>query len=296
MSITLKCDSTQAQKKLDRINKGIATTMPQVGRFSGKVMAFRMGEYTLPTSKNNDWPVEKLMSRIEDDIENAYPSKADRDWEYPAFDLLKQYKGEEIARKFWAAYKGETMVSGKGDGENPMLEADMIFKRANIPKQINQKSQQLLKKSKFGYKGSVYRLIKQPYPVAMVQQDRRDNFIARQKKRAGLAKSAWWQSATALGGTNNYNRSQNEEGKFVWPKEAAKVQAGQGNNGIGEGSIINAGSKVITTIRSNLRYATEALPMHLREIALRLAGVAIKKNFDLRFRNGFRKGTWKEAA
>ncbi len=296
MSITLACDSTRAQKKLDQINKGIGTVMPQLGKFSGKIMAFRMGEYTLPTSKNNDWPVANLMSRIEGDIENAYPSKADRDWEYPAFDLLKQYKGEDTASKFWAAYKGETMVSGKGDGENPLLEADLIFERAKIPKSINPKSQQLLKKSKFGYRGKVYRLIKQPFPVAMVKQDRRDNFITRQKKRAGLAKSAWWQAGNSLGGTNNYSRSQNEDGKFVWPKEAAKVQAGSGNNGIGQGSITNAGSKIVTTIRSNLRYASEALPMHLREIALRLAGVAIKKNFDLRFKNGFRKGTWKEAA
>jgi hypothetical protein len=297
MSITLTCDSTRAKKKLDRINKGITRIMPHLGIFAGKMIAYRAGEYTLPTSKGNDWPVEKLVGRIEEDINNAYPSQSDHDWEFSAFDLLKQYKGEDVAKSFWAKYKDAAMVSGKGKSENePLLEAEEIFRKAKIPKSINPQSQSQLKKSKFGYRGNVYRLTKKPFATAMVQSDRRANFIARQTKRAGLAKSAWWQAASSYGGDTNFKRSKVVQGQYVWPKEAAIVQKGAGNHGIGMGWATVTNGKVTTSVRSNLRYASQALPTHLQTVALHWAGIAIKKYMDLRFQYGFRKGEWKEAS
>jgi len=243
-------------------------------------------EYTLPKSTAaNPWPVHKLQDRIEIDIMRAYPTYSDEMWATSAYDLIAQHYTEEKAKDWWHEYRNKTQSNF--DPENPSkIDAEETFnKMRKIPRRIKDGQYQDLRR-KNGYA----RLPAKTKPLAFVNDSSRKAYIKKRQRSAGLAKSGWYCAARTVGGTMNYTRAKNEAGRFVWPPEIRRVIGPFGGiSSLGASSIHVAGLVGRFSVTNKVRHASDAMPDHLLDIAVRRARDAMRILFEQRA-----KGAMKE--
>ena len=258
---------------------------------SAKRTAFYLMEYTLPIStRGKELPIEPLKSRIETDINKAFPSMSDRDWEYPAQRLINDFVSEKRANEFMYNYKSRGWENPK-ESFNPdtgeysasiTATPEEDFKRIRgVPKRIDDKGYANLKRTKSINLKTGRKLPKETRPLAMVDSSRRGNYIKKRQKNAGLAKTGWWAAAKSLGGQMNYTASKSEAGRFVWPSALGQIARRISGLGSSTKSLSNNGGNV--TITSRVSYADEVLP--LKDTAMANAQNAMRIIFEKRFKN-----------
>lgn len=296
--ISIQVKSDNLKKRREAIQQRIVGIIDQDITLSAKRLAFYLMENTLPKSTaSKAWPIENLKGRIWNDVHTVYPTVGDDNWISDAYALIEDNKDKKAANRF---YQRAVHLQGKVDesfDENGTYSAkasadtpeEEFAKIRGIPRKIDDKGYSAFLKSKAIKRNGARQLPRDSRPLAMVRAGAADSYARARQKRAGLAKTAWYSAAFALGGQRNYKNSKFEEGRFVWPADCRRIH-GQ-NPGIGGASKrvdIHGGS---ITLHNRLRYASEAMYPGGIESACDRAKHAMKILFEKRMKA---KETWAE--
>jgi len=292
--ITTTINSSNLQDRIASVRGRIVKIIDQDLTLAAKRTAYYSMEYTLPLSNaGNEWPVAPMQSRILSDVKKAYPSIGDQGWESGAYKIIEDVYGKDRANEFFHTFMSRETTE-KFDPEtgeytaNPTGSAEeMVANMRKLPRKIDDKGYADLLRSKAIKSKKGRRLPKGTRPLAIVRSGAGERFARKRQKRAGLAKSAWYQAAFRLGGQVNYRSSKFEAGRFEWPRECGQLH--KLNPGIGSATkTVDSGGGVIT-LRSNLRYASEAMEPWMKETACRLSQNAMRILFEKRLKA---KETW----
>ena len=280
-------ESKELQERLSRVKARFVAGLDRDMVLASKRTAYFMMEYTLPKStQGNPFPIAPLQDRIMADVKKVFPNVGDAGWEFDAFALIRDNYSEQRAKEWYHDFKRGFTETGAGGGEGPNLrpfDAEGTFaKFRKIPRKIDDKGYSSILKSKSIVKNSARQLPNNVDSLAIVRQGAAENYAKKRQKKAGLAKTAWYSAAFDLGGQRNYKASKFEEGRFVWPTKCATIH--RANPGIGGAtkSISFSGGNV--TLVNRLRYADDAIPMALQQIAASRAEMAMKILFEKRYK------------
>ena len=295
MRITAKTDPALVHKEIADIKDRFLNNLGLDLMLSAKRLAFYVMEYTLPTSTKNPFMIANLQRRIWDDVHTVYPSVGDTNWQGKAYKVILDAGEEKKAKRFW---QNHIMNDGfhvtiskktgrehariiKDDGK-PRLSDEEAFSRirANGIRKVDDKGYGALLKSKGVVRNKTWTLPANTRPVAIVLPSKSAALARKRQKKAGLAKSAWYQSVLKLGGIRNFTRASTPEGRFVWPKEC--VALSRGNSGIGSCTVNITESVQKITISNHLGYTDHACPPQLMAKAIDNAQNAMRIIFEQR--------------
>ena len=168
-----------------------------------------------------------------------------------------------------------------------MTDAEDKFRRMRkIPRRIKDRQYQDLRRE------NGYRILhKDTKPLAFVNESSRKAYIKKRQRSAGLAKSGWYCAARTVGGRKmNYTDAKNEAGRFVWPPEIRRVIGPFGGiSSLGSSSIHVAGLVGRFSVTNKVRHASDAMPDHLLDIAVRRARDAMRILFEQRTKAAIRE-------
>lgn len=286
--MALQVNDKRLQEKAARFNKRVHETLPADMRLSAKRTAFYYMEYTLPVSnRGNQWPMDNFRGRVESDVMVAYRNKSDAAWQSGAFELIKANYGEDKAKEWWNKYKSKAQSSFNAE-QPDVLDYEVTFdKMRKIPRKTNNAAYKDLRDrhTVSTRKSKALHINPKAPALAFVAEDRRKAFVKDRQATIGLAKTGWYAADTAIGGQRNFKKSQNEAGRFIWPKECRKIMNRFGS-GIGTGYVSTSGAFGQYQIVNGVRYADDAMPGKLRAAALKQAANAMRILFEQRFKHG----------
>jgi hypothetical protein len=286
--IALQVNDKRLQEKAAKFQKRVAETLSADMRLSAKRTAFYYMEYTLPVSnKGNQWPMDNFSSRVESDVMIAYRNKSDGAWQSGAFELIKAAYSEDKAKEWWNKYKSKGQSSFNPE-QPEVMDYEVAFdKMRKIPRKTTNAAYANLRNrhTTSTRKSKALHLDPKAPALAFVSEDRRKAFVKDRQATIGLAKTGWYAADTAIGGQRNFKKSQNEAGRFIWPKECRKIMNRFGS-GIGTGYVSTTGAFGQYQIVNSVRYADDAMPGKLQAAALKQAANAMRILFEQRYKHG----------
>lgn len=277
MQVSVSADVSRALKKMHRIRKDGRSVMSDMSVTVGKAAAYFCYYYTLPKGASPNYT--KMQKRIKEDVSSAYGTKQDEHWQGKAYSLIKEYKGEEAANKWYQGFKGSRGDSF--DPEDPTGQAkyeERFDKMRGIPRKVAE-DKYLEYRKQNGYK--VPKNHKQAgYKVlAFVQKASRDKLIKSRLGTIGLAKNSWRAAFMALGG-KGLKIGRGEQYKF--PKEGTKVFNRFGGAGLGTARSSATPKGYSGAVVSKIRYMDAAFMNKGHAYAAKATSRYMKKLFDLR--------------
>lgn len=281
MKISVKTDARGGIAKTRTLRREMANGMRTNAAMSGKMAAWQCHYYTKVASKKE----------ITSDVRKAYGVIGEEGWEYKAYYMIKEYKGQDKANEWFAIYKGYSKEDANRDIEsesknsykNPIEE----FHKIRFPggKKTAKESEYLaLRKENnytiFGGKDPRRKVL------GMVTFNNRNKLEEKRMNTRGLAKMAWKACFEKLnkGRKSNVVSVMGEE-KREFDKRYKKSYEKFGKQSLGSayGTYNKNGFKV--TITNHVRYADIAFHDHARSKVSALVTKYMKTLFDLRKKN-----------
>lgn len=283
-------DSSELSDRLAKVKGRWVAGIDRDMILASKRTAFFLMEYTLPKSDSgHPFPVQKLQDRILSDVKKVFPNVGDAGWEFDAFALIRDNYSEQRAKEWYHNVKtGFTSTRQRGDGseegpsQRPYDAATEFARFRKVPRKIDDKGYSSLLKSKAIKKNGARQLPGNVNSLAIVRAGTAEKYAKQRQRRAGLGKAAWYSAAFVLGGQRNYRASKFEEGKFVWPSACATLH--RTNPGIGSATKQISATGGVVTLVNRLRYADQALPEGLKQIACARSEAAMRILFEKRFK------------
>ena len=236
------------------LGKNMTTNM----KYSLNQVAYQLFKWTNPVSTmSNAWPMKGAHAKILADVQMMFPSWEDDGWASSAFSMLKEAKGEDVAKKFWRTWKEEQYGKGRdGTVAREAGSARRYAKRHLAGKvKINPDKYAQARRST-GYQVFTR---KNSSPISMVNSRSVQRRYAKlRQKRAGLAKAAYRAAISDLG---TPSRTTGDRFRIIWPRQVSVPlrQFSGAKMGSSSISVDSVSVKAKGRVSSHVRYASDAI-------------------------------------
>ena len=278
----VRVDTSGATKKSKKIERGIQQEFYNVSKLASKMAAFFCQQYTLPAAtKSKDWPFKKMSGRIKGDVETAYGSKSDSNWESKAYKVIEEYKGKEKANEWWHLYKTKSQSSLNMDNPGE-LDHETKFDKMRFPQGSNVR---VAKEEKYlNYRKQNNYAIprgKDARVLGMVSAQSRQSLINKRKMTMGLAKAGWKACFHSAGG-RGLDAGEMGGVKRKWPTKISVPYSKFGKMSLGSTGLQYTPRGFRAILRNKVDYMDNAFPDHMRDIATKWTNRYMKIIFEQR--------------
>lgn len=278
MKLSVTADARGGVAKARTFKREIAKGMRINAGLSGKMAAYQCSHYTKVAAEK----------AVRGDVQNAYGVVGEDGWENKAFILIKQDKGEERAKEFWASYKGKIIDSF--DPENPLdsrTEAETMFNRMRFKggKRTAKEEEYLAYRKANNYTLPTGKQANRRV-LGVVPKSSRDRLEKKRLDTRGLAKMAWKACFEKLNNGRKANVvSLMGSRKREFDKRYKKAYEKFGKQSLGSASVVYNKQGFNVKLTNHVRYADVAFHDWARGKVNPLVKRYMKIIFDLRKKN-----------
>ena len=240
----------QLQHALRASPKAVIRESQKVLVMTARQLAAAYAEATVPPASGGDKAADKFRARIASEQSRLYPTRNDH---RAIYGMIHQ-TDENLAAAYWQAVQsGRTRV------------ANRILLAAGLPQAQPSASESLSART-----GRGRSVPKNAQPIGVAQANQLRRHIKERQSRVGLAKAGWLAAGLSLGGRI---RQGGKERLPKYVRDLARKDPGLGGSWISQGRVV---------IRSNVRYAADALPPRLKLHAEAATREVLRKELKIR--------------